>query len=148
MVEFVASSIIGELDKQNARLRIMNRKSSSNSQRERILKIAKKMTAGKLVLEARCFHLNQHVLEQAEERNNEKEQQMKEKQRKTDFQYLELCAKADEAIARNRHFDDVSKWKRSKDILAVIRPLKRSNDVPLPTRRSEIIKCYNAWKYI
>ena len=147
MVEFVASSIIGEVDKQNARVRIMNRKTCAKSQRECILSIAKRMTAGKLVLDGRCFHLNGHVLEQAEQRHNQKQQELKEKQKKADFIYLELCAKADDAIRRNSHCSEVSKWKRSRDILAFIRPLKTIDDNALPTRRSEIINRYNQWKH-
>ena len=60
---------------------------------------------------------------------------------------MELCDKADDAFARNKQCDDVSKWRRSRDILAVIRPLKRSNDDPLPKRRNEIVQCYSAWKH-
>ena len=128
MVEFVASTIISEVDKQKARVRILDQKKKAKSQRDRILSIAKKMTAGKLVLEGRSFHLNEHVLEQAQRRQDEKLQKINEKKKKADLIYLELCDKADKAYARNSNCDDVSKWKNSKDILAVIRPLKNNKD--------------------
>ena len=97
MVEFVASTIISEVDKQKARVRILDQKKKAKSQRDRILSIAKKMTAGKLVLEGRSFHLNEHVLEQAQRRQDEKLQKINEKKKKADLIYLELCDKADKA---------------------------------------------------
>ena len=60
------------------------------TQRQRILMIAKQMTAGKLVLEGRSFHLNQDVLNQAEIRHSQKEEAMREKQQKNDLQYLDI----------------------------------------------------------
>ena len=94
MAQYVANTIIGEVDKQNARDRILARKTAAKSERDRILSITKKMSAGKLVLEGRCFQLNEHVLEQAERRHKSIQEEIRNKLKKNDFNYLELCRKA------------------------------------------------------
>lgn len=102
MAQYVANTLISEVDKQNARNRILGNKITARSQCECILSIAKKMTAGKLVLEGRLFHLNMDVLEQAESRNAEKLRVLAEKHKKADFAYMDLCKKADEALIIRR----------------------------------------------
>ena len=69
MAQYVANSIIGEVDKQEARDRILSSKTAAKSTRDRIMSITKKMTAGKLLLEGRSFTLDKNALEQAEERH-------------------------------------------------------------------------------
>ena len=145
--QYVTNTIIGEIDCQKARDRILKNKSKAKTKRDRILAIKKKMTAGKLVLEGRSFHLGKTVLEHAEYRNNQLKDQIKEKQQKADFAYLELCRKADEAIERNKLVSDPSQWKNSKDILTLLKPLKINGDIQLPTRKIDIIKCYESWKF-
>ena len=147
MAQYVANTLISEVDRQSARNRILENKRVSTSQRERILSILKKMTAGKLVLEGRSFHLNMDVLQQAEMRNAEKQQALADKQKKNDFAYLDLCSKADEVCWRNRLCGEPDQWKSCRDILAYIKPLKMNGDRPLPTRRRDIIQRYHEWKF-
>ena len=147
LAQYVLNSLVSEVDKQNARKKILERKEYAMTQRQRILMIAKQMTAGKLVLEGRSFHLNQDVLDQAEMRHAQKEESKREKQRKNDLNYLDICSKADDAYLRNSNCPDPTKWKNSKDILAIIRPLKEDGDKPLPTRRKHIIQRYKEWSH-
>ena len=134
------------VDKQSARDRILKRKVTAKSERDRILSIAKKMTAGKLVLEGRTFRLNETVLQQAKQRQAERMADLTKKQKKKCFTYLDMCRKADEAILRNRHEEDPRRWKNAKDILALIRPLKMVGDKSLPTKRKDIIRRYEQYK--
>ena len=91
IAQYVANSIIGEVDKQHARDWILQTKTAAKTERERILAIKKKMTAGKLILEGRTFVLNKKVLEQAEQHHTEKLSIESKKHRKAEFDYLELC---------------------------------------------------------
>ena len=147
MSAYVADAIIGEVDKQSARDRILKRKVTAKSERDRILSIAKKMTAGKLVLEGRTFRLNETVLQQVKQRQAERMAEFTTKHKKKCFTYLDMCRKADEAILRNHREEDPRRWKNTKDILALIRPLKMVGDKPLPTRRKEIIRRYEQYKF-
>ena len=146
MAQYVANTIIGEVEKQAARDRILARKTAAKSERDRIMSITKKMTAGKLVLEGRCFHLNRNVLDQSEKRHKTKQAEIESKVRINEMAYIELCKKADNAKDRNKNESDPSKWPNYKDILTYIKPLKRSGDKPLPTRREDIIKRYHQYK--
>ena len=63
MASHVANSIMAEYDREEARERNKVLKQRGKSTSERIASITKKMTAGKLVVEGGCFHLNEDVLD-------------------------------------------------------------------------------------
>lgn len=81
-------------------------------------------------------------MDQAEARHNQKLNDESEKRKKIDFEYLELCYKADTAINRNQQEPNPIKWRNSRDILALLHPLKKVGDKPLPTFRDDIIQRY------
>jgi hypothetical protein len=100
------------------------------------------MTAGKLVSQCRTHHLGVHVLEQAEQRENERLSQKAEKYKRDEFIYLKNCAKADAAIAANKDRpDNVEKWKRDH-ILDLIRPWKQPGDKAMPINKPELYQRY------
>ena len=41
----------------------------------------------------------------------------------------------------------MTKWKNARDILCVVRTLKKDSDPALPTRRNEIVRRYNETKH-
>ena len=45
------------------------------------------------------------------------------KKRRSDFNYMKLCFKADEVIDKNQG-KDITKWKSKSDILTLLKPLK------------------------
>ena len=59
-----------ENNRQKARASAYKLKQTGDSLRERIFNINLKMTAGKLVSQCRTYHLGEHILEQAERREN------------------------------------------------------------------------------
>ena len=67
------------------------------------------------------------------------------KRRKDELDYVKLCHEADVVICE---YGDtpINKWRRQKDIVAYLRPLKRAGDGAMPTSRSAIEKRYHEWK--
>ena len=47
----------------------------------------------------------------------------------------------------NRLSGNPCEWKNSRDILALIRPLKVHGDKALPSKRGDIIKRFKEWRY-
>ena len=110
------------------------------------MKIQKKLTAGKLVLEGRCYHLDLTVLEHVEKRRAEKVQEINEKKQKEELEYLKLCYHADCILQRYGGNTDVSKWKRKDDIITYLKPLKRSGDPGMTLNRAEAEQRFEEWK--
>ena len=144
MAQHVANSVISEVDKQKARERNTKRKREGNHKRDRIMKIRKKLTAGKLVLEGGSHHLDMHVLDHVRRRRDEVEEAAIAKRRKNDFEYLKQCYFADKIMALYGH-TNVKLWRRKEDIITYIKPLKNGDDKALPTWRSEAERRFHEW---
>ena len=138
---------MSEVDRQVARERNLKRKTMGGTMNERIMAIKKRVTAGRLVLKGRSFALNKDVLQHSEDVEKQKlgiEEAAKESK---DLAYLEICAKADLAMLENNTILDISKWKKAKDILYVVKSLRLDGDPAMPTKRDDIVRRYNETKH-
>ena len=139
---YVATTIMTETDRQEARATAYKRKEQGATVRERVLNINQKMTAGKLVSQCRTHHLGVHVLEQAEVRETLRKTTVSDKFKRDEILYLKSCIKADVAIESNTHqSDDVSMW-NCDHIKDLIRPLKMVGDKAMPTNKPELYQRY------
>ena len=102
------------------------------------------MTAGKLVLDAGSFYLDEHVLQQAERRNLKIIEKENEAIKREELRYMIDCYKADVALSRNDTMD-VRKWKSAADIVAYLRPLRMKDDDAMPTKRLDIEFRFFQW---
>ena len=140
----VANTIIAETDREEARERNQRLKSEGKSIAERVASITKCMTAGKLVVEAGSFHLNEDVLQQAELRLLQQVEKENNARIRDEAKYMIDCYKADRALDRNVTAD-VSKWKKSSDIVDHLRPLRHKDDKAMPTKRADLELRYLQW---
>ena len=145
LAQHVANTVVGECDRQNARQRLLKRKSEGDTCRDRIMRIKKKLTAGKLVLDGGSHHLDRNVLDHVQQKRQEMEAETIAKRRKDDFEYLKLCHAAD-VVIKNYGDTPIEKWRRRDEIVAVLRPLKRDGDKALPTSRKDTEKRYYEYK--
>ena len=102
------------------------------------------MTAGKLVVEGGSFHLNEDVLQQVELRLLQQVEKENRAKVRDESKYLIDCYKADRAFERNGT-SDVSKWKKSADIVDFLRPLRNKDDKAMPTKRADLELRYFQW---
>ena len=58
---------------------------------------------------------------------------------------MKLCYRADKAIEKNGN-EDVLKWRSKADMLAYLKPLKRTDEPTLPSERGEIEAIFCLWK--
>lgn len=131
---FRVDTIICEVDKQEARERVQKRKKLGGSKRDKILKISKKLTAGKLVIDGQSYHLDENVLEQVQRRKKQIETKEKNKNEKDLLDYLIMCHKANEVKLKYTGIP-ISDWKRKDEIVTYLRPLKRDGDSAIPNNR-------------
>ena len=119
-------------------------KTEGRSIAEQVSLIMKKMTAGKLVLDAGSFYLDENVLQQAERRQLKIIKKENEAMKRDDLKYMIDCYKADVALARNNTMD-VRKWKSVSDIIAYLRPLRVKTDTGMPTKRNDAECRFYQW---
>ena len=145
LAQHVSNTIISEVDCQNACEQVQKRKLEGNTLCARIMKIHKKMTAGRLVLDGQSHHLDRNVLDHVNRKRCELENNIIEKQRRADFEYLKHCYAADKVIER---YGDVGveKQKRRDEIVAYLKSLKGSKDSAMPSSRKAIEKRFYEWK--
>ena len=146
LAQHVSDTILSEVDRQKARERVQKRKTEGETKRNRIMKIQKKLTAGKLVLEGRSHHLDLTVLEHVQRRTLEREQQAHEKKQKNQLEYLKMCFFADK-IKEFYGETDVSKWKRKDEIAAYLKPLRQPDDSKMPIKRKDLEERYHSWSH-
>ena len=146
IAQHVASHIMSEIDRQHARARNQLKKEEGTTLREQILAIAKKMTAGKLVIEGRSHHLDKNVLEHVRKRRREQDLKKVEKKRKLDLEFIQNCYIADKVLKKYEGID-VKDWNRKDEILAVLKTLKRDGDPAMPTKQCYVEEHYNEWKF-
>ena len=109
------------------------------------MKIKKKMTAGKIVLDGGSHHLDRNVLEHVQRKRQEQENSICSKQMKDDLGYLKMCYEADKV---KETYGDIAveKWRRKDKIVAYIKPLKCNGNGAMSSLRRDVEKqCYE-WK--
>ena len=145
LAAYVCDTIVSEVDRQTARERLQKCKEEGETKRERIMKIQKKLTAGKLVLDGRSYHLDRTVLEQVERRHKAIEKTQKDKKNKEILDFMITCYKADKLVQKYKDMDIVD-WKRKDEILTFLKPLRVEGDEPFPKTRKEVERRFNEWK--
>ena len=98
-----------------------------------------------MVLDGRSYHLDENVLEQIKRRRNEIIELTDAKRKKNDVEYLQSCFLADKIIEKYKGVD-VTEWKRKEDIISVLKPLKVSGDIGMPSNRAGVEERYHEWQ--
>ena len=140
----VANSIMAEKDQEEAHEQNKLLKAEGRSIAERVSLITKKMTAGKLVLDAGSFYLDKNVLLQAKRRQLKIIEKENEAIKRDDLKYMIDCYKADMALARNDTMD-IRKWKSVSDIIAYLQTLRGKNNPGVPTKRIDAECRFYQW---
>lgn len=141
----VANCIMSENDREEARERNKQLKKEGKTLADRISTITKRMTAGKLVVEAGCFHLNEFVMEQAEKRQLDMFHEKEESRKRDELKYFIDCYKADEALKANKHNPNPKDWRKASDIRDFLRPLRQKDDTAMPLNREGLETRYYQW---
>ena len=122
--QYVSSTILTESDRQVARQRIQRQKEEGTTLKERLSKITRMMTAGKMTIEARNYGLSKTIRDHVVDINNSKKSNELAKKRRMKLNYMKLCYRADMAKEKNGIDSDVLTWRSKGDILAYLKPLK------------------------
>ena len=144
--QYVACNIMSEVDRQEAREHNFKRKIEGTTAVERLNKITKRITSGKLTLDVRQSHLDINVMNSVKRNAIATKNAETAKRHRIEFNYLKLCFNADQVIAKNGN-TDVLTWKSKAQIQAYLKPLRNTKDSKMPEDRDALIKRYNSWKY-
>ena len=142
--QYVANNVMAEVDRQQAREVNLKRKLEGTTAIERFQKITKKLTSGKLVLEARQSKLDINVLMAVKRKSDANKKSELEKKRRAELNYMKQCYNADMVIAKNAPIEAVN-WKTKTDIKTYLKPLKRPDDSKMPEDKDELIVRVKAW---
>ena len=145
LAQYVADTILCKVNQQKSREQVQKRKLEGDTKRNRILKIQKKLTTRKLVLDGRSYHLDHNVLQHVKRRRKQLETIKFEKQQKDELEYMKSCFKADRVLQKYGT-DYVSKGKRKDDIVTYLKPLKRDGDNAIPKSHKAVEERYLNWK--
>ena len=144
--QYVASTVMSELDRQNARDRNLKLKVEGTTALERFQKISKRITSGKLHLDVRQSLLDNNLLGEVRRKCSESAQTKSVKKQKNDLQYMKTCHQADEAIKKYGK-DNIDKWPNKAAIKLFLKPLKQPSDSKMPDDREGLVERYKAWKH-
>ena len=144
--QYVVNTIISEADRQEARERIQKAKTEGCTLRDRLRSINKKLTAGKMVLDLRKYHFDDHILNCVKKSVETKKDIDASKMRREELQYMKLCFKADEVLKKHMN-KNVEEWSSKIDIKTFLNPLKEKNDPKMPSGRNELIARYREQKH-
>ena len=145
--QYVATTILTESDRQVARQQSQRMKEEGTTLKERLNKITRVLTAGKMTIEARNYGLSKTIRDHALDIDKSKKDGELAKKRRADLNYMKLCYRADKAREKNGIDSDIMKWKSKADMLAHLKPLKNKSDTTLPSNRDEIESLLVLWKY-
>ena len=143
--QYVACSVMAEVDRQRARQLNMDRKVEGTNAIQRLQMISKKITSGKIHLDARQSVLDINLYNELVRRKDDTDQSDLEKERKSHLAYMKLCHKADMVITKNG-IKDISQWRSKVQLRAVLMPLKLSTDSKMPDDRDGLLRRYQSWK--
>ena len=138
--QYVSNTIMSSVDRQNARARNQKLKEEGTTAQERLDQISKKITAAKMTLDVRQYNLDHNIRDQCKRIIDNRNDEERRKRHRSELQYLKLCYKADEAIAKHSNNNNVNTWTTKSDITSYLRPLKRQGDSKMPTKKGELIK--------
>ena len=144
--QYVSNTIMSSVDRQNARERNQKLKEEGTTAQERLDQISRKITAAKMTLDVRQYNLDHNIRDHCKRIVDNRNDEERRKRHRSELQYLKLCYKADEAIAKHSNNNNVNTWTTKSDITTYLRPLKRQGDSKMPTEKGELIKRYAMWK--
>ena len=113
--QYVACNVMAECDRQEAREMNLKRKLEGTTAVERLRKITKKLTSGKLMFDVRQSHLDYNVLTSMKKNFIAARDAEESKRRRAELNYLKLCYNADKAIGKHGN-KDVATWNNKADI--------------------------------
>ena len=103
------------------------------------------MTASKLTLEVRQYHLDQNVLDNTKQQFDNHQLKLTETRRKEELEYLIKCYYANVAIKQNQTYN-VKEWRNMADIKAFLQPLKDKNvNAKWPSTQSQMEHLFVQW---
>ena len=144
---YVSTTIMSEVDRQSAREHIQKMKDEGLTVKERLDKINRTLTAGKMTLDVRKYHLDFNIRDHVKHVKNIQKHEELAKKRKEELTYMINCHKADKAIEKYGVDSNIVKWRNMNDITAYLKPLKTRDDSKMPTNRAAIEKRCLLWRY-
>ena len=114
---------MSDLDRQRARKRNQKLKEEGKTLQEHLEKIKKHLTAARLTIGGRYYHMDDTVLDKALDRKSDNDEKELGKKRKEDLEYAINCFKADIVLQRNPE-NDIRKWACYGNIKSYLKPLK------------------------
>ena len=141
----VTCCIVSDYDRQIARERSQQMKTVGTTVKQRLAKLKKHITATKLTLEVRQYHLDKNVCQHTRKQYDDQQAKLGELRRKEEFEYLVKCYNAKIAISRN-NTSNVKEWRSMADIKTYLQPLKiKDKDPKWPSNRSGFEQLFVQW---
>jgi len=134
------SDILRHEQLQEARERIQTDKEDGEAVTAN-LKAAKKISAG-MCWKHGTNRLGMSIFEVVKERKTKKEIEIAKKVFSEEKTYLQLKEEADRLISSGKDLKKMS----IKDLRTILKSFKRNGDKALPTKKSEMLELYEAWK--
>ena len=138
---------MSEVDRQNARQQIQDNKDVGLTVKQRLDKINRLLTAGKMTLDVRKYHLDFNIRDHVIHILDGKKDEEDKKQRKLDLTYMINCHKADQAIEKNGVGSNILEWRNKNGINAYLKPFKTKDDSKMPINRAGLENRYLMWRY-
>ena len=98
--QYVSSTILTESDRQIARERSQKMKEEGTTLKERLSKITRTLTAGKMIIDARNYGLSKTIRDHVLDIYNAKKLEEKSKIQRIELAYMKLCYKADKVLEK------------------------------------------------
>ena len=142
--QYVSTTIMTETDRQIARQRSQRLKEEDTTVKQRLDRLTRKITAGKMILDIRQYCLTSDIRDHVRGIVQSRQDKDLAKKHREDLAYMKACHKADKVLEKNGT-DNLQNWKSKMDILVYLRPLKTKEDPKLPSNRNEIEKLVLSW---
>ena len=143
--QYVACNVMAEVDRQDAREMNLKQKVEGTTAVERLQKITKKITSGKLMLDVRQSHLDINVMSSVKKNFISIRNAKESKRCQVELNYLKLYHNGDKVVEKHGN-RDVSNWNSKADIQTYLKPLRNTKDSKMPDDKDELIQRFNLWK--
>ena len=138
---FCLDAILKQQQLQTARERIKSEKDTGDTMATR-LRSAKRVTAG-ICFNSGTARLGIDVFQICKDNEEKKANEMREKQKDEEREYLRLDKMAKEILSSGK---DIKKL-TNKELYTIIKSLRRKDDKgPLPTKKADMIELFEKWK--
>ena len=142
--QYVSATILTESDRQQARHQSQLKKEEGTTLMERLGKINRSLTAGRMVLDVRQYGFKSNIRDHVRDIHNKKKEGDLIKRRRVELNYMKLCFKADQVLEKNKG-KEVNSWKCKSDITTYLKPLKMKEDEKLPNERDALEDLFLLW---